>query len=74
MLLAFGITAEPAPSVLPTTLIHMLGSGITLDRFILAGIVILLGAGGKMGPSLARMARRGSDAAGAGRRGIGVSR
>src|SRR5215472_12403836 len=44
MLLAFGITAEPAPSVLPTTLIHMLGSGITLDRFILTGIVIAAAA------------------------------
>jgi len=44
MLLAFGITQQPAKSVLPTTLIHMLGSGITLDRFILAGIVIAAGA------------------------------
>ena len=40
MLLAFGITQQPAPSVLPTTLIHMLGSGITLDRFLLAAIVV----------------------------------
>jgi branched-chain amino acid transport system permease protein len=40
MLLAFGITAQPAPSVLPTNLIHMLGNGITVDRFILTGIVI----------------------------------
>jgi branched-chain amino acid transport system permease protein len=40
MLLAFGITQQPAPSVLPTTLIHLLGSGITLDRFLLAAIVI----------------------------------
>src|SRR5215472_4697242 len=40
MLLAFGITQQPAKSVLPTTLIHMLGSGITLDRFILAAIVL----------------------------------
>src|SRR5215471_7448054 len=44
MLLAFGITQQPAASVLPTKLIHMLGSGITLDRFILAGIVIVAGA------------------------------
>jgi branched-chain amino acid transport system permease protein len=44
MLLAFGITAQPAPTVLPTTLIHMLGSGITLDRFILTGIVIVAAA------------------------------
>ena len=40
MLLAFGVTQQPSPSVLPTKLIHMLGSGITLDRFLLAAIVI----------------------------------
>jgi branched-chain amino acid transport system permease protein len=41
MLLAFGITQQPAPSVLPTTLIRMLGDGITEDRFILTGIIIV---------------------------------
>ncbi|MGH9832413.1 MAG: NAD-dependent epimerase/dehydratase family protein [Blastocatellia bacterium] len=40
----------------------------------LAGDVIVLGAGGKMGPSLARLARRASDAAGTTRRVIAVSR
>ena len=40
MLLAFGVTQQPSPPVLPTKLIHMLGSGITLDRFLLAAIVI----------------------------------
>ena len=40
----------------------------------LEGDVMVLGAGGKMGPTLARMARRASDAAGASRRVIGVSR
>jgi nucleoside-diphosphate-sugar epimerase len=40
----------------------------------LRGDIILLGVAGKMGPSLARMARRGSDAAGVRRRVIGVSR
>src|SRR5438552_18703254 len=40
----------------------------------LTGDIILLGAGGKMGPSLARMARRASDAAGVRRRVIAVSR
>jgi uncharacterized protein YbjT (DUF2867 family) len=44
----------------------------TLGR--LQGDLVLLGAGGKMGPSLARMARRASDAAGARRRVIAVSR
>ena len=40
----------------------------------LDGDLILLGVGGKIGPSLARMARRASDAAGVRRRIIGVSR
>jgi nucleoside-diphosphate-sugar epimerase len=44
----------------------------TLGR--LPGDLILLGVAGKMGPSLARMARRASDAAGVRRRIIGVAR
>jgi len=40
----------------------------------LDGDIVVLGAGGKMGPTLARMARRASDAAGSKRRVIGVSR
>jgi nucleoside-diphosphate-sugar epimerase len=40
----------------------------------LDGDLILLGVGGKMGPSLARMARRASDQAGIRRRVIGVAR
>jgi nucleoside-diphosphate-sugar epimerase len=40
----------------------------------LRGDVIVLGVGGKMGPTLARMIRRASDAAGIQRRVIGVSR
>ena len=40
----------------------------------LEGDLVLLGVGGKMGPTLARMARRASDAAGASRRIFGVSR
>jgi nucleoside-diphosphate-sugar epimerase len=40
----------------------------------LEGDILLLGAGGKMGPSLARMARRASDANGSKRRIIAVSR
>src|SRR5438552_9453503 len=39
-----------------------------------AGDLILLGVGGKMGPTLARMARRASDQAGVSRRIIGVAR
>lgn len=40
----------------------------------LPGDLIVLGVAGKMGPTLARMARRASDAAGVKRRVIGVSR
>ena len=40
----------------------------------LDGDIIVLGVGGKMGPTLARMAKRGSDQAGVTRRVIGVSR
>lgn len=40
----------------------------------LLGDILVLGAGGKMGPSLTRMARRASDAAGMNRRVIAVSR
>lgn len=40
----------------------------------LQGDIIVLGVGGKMGPSLARMARRASDAVGVTRRIIGVAR
>jgi nucleoside-diphosphate-sugar epimerase len=40
----------------------------------LDGDLLVLGVGGKMGPSLARMARRAFDAAGLNRRVIGVSR
>ena len=40
----------------------------------LSGDVMILGAGGKMGPSLARRAKRAAEAAGAERRVIAVSR
>lgn len=40
----------------------------------LDGDIMILGAGGKMGPSLARLARRAADAAGRARRIIAVSR
>jgi len=48
------------------------GAIATLGR--LAGDLVVLGVGGKMGPSLARMARRASQAAGVQRRIIGVAR
>src|SRR5581483_5529200 len=44
----------------------------TLAR--LEGDIILLGVGGKMGPSLARMIRRASEAAGVSRQVLGISR
>jgi hypothetical protein len=40
----------------------------------LPGDIVILGVGGKMGPTLARMARRAADMAGSKRRIIGVSR
>src|SRR5258706_6550845 len=40
----------------------------------LQGDMIILGVGGKMGPTLARMAKRASDLAGVRRRVIGVAR
>src|SRR5437868_5694438 len=40
----------------------------------LDGDLVLLGVGGKMGPTLARMARRAADAAAGRRRVIGVAR
>src|SRR5215468_414126 len=49
------------------------GKDIELMRR-LTGDVTLLGAGGKMGPSLAKLAKRASDAAGTSRRVIAVSR
>jgi nucleoside-diphosphate-sugar epimerase len=53
--------SEPTPGVIES-----------LGR--LEGDIVILGAGGKMGPSLACMARRASDAAGTKRRVIAVSR
>ena len=55
------LLSEPPPGVIET-----------LAR--LDGDIILLGVAGKMGPTLARMARRASDAAGVRRRVIGVAR
>jgi branched-chain amino acid transport system permease protein len=44
MLLAFGTTAQPEPSVLPQNTAKVLGAVIPIDRFILTGIVIVLAA------------------------------
>lgn len=51
------------------------GPGVIADLSTLPGDLLVLGAGGKMGPSLARMARRALDAAGhADQRVIAVAR
>jgi nucleoside-diphosphate-sugar epimerase len=55
------LLSEPTPGVIAA-----------LGR--LDGDIVVLGAGGKMGPTLARMAKRASDQAGSKRRVIGVSR
>ncbi|HET6869032.1 MAG TPA: ABC transporter permease, partial [Solirubrobacteraceae bacterium] len=44
MLLAFGTTAQPEPTVLPQNTVKVLGAVIPEDRFILTGIVIVLAA------------------------------
>ncbi len=48
--------------------------GVVRAMARLKGDIMVLGVGGKMGPSLVRMAKRGSDDAGIKRRVIGVSR
>jgi len=48
--------------------------GVVRTMGALEGDVMILGVGGKMGPTLARMVRRASDIAGVERRVIGVSR
>ncbi len=47
---------------------------LVADLARLEGDIMILGVGGKMGPTLARLARRASDEAGVSRRVIGVSR
>jgi branched-chain amino acid transport system permease protein len=44
MLLAFGITDQPEPSILPQNDLHMLGAVVPVDRFILTGLVIVAAA------------------------------
>src|SRR5260221_592472 len=48
--------------------------GVVAALAALDGDILVLGIGGKMGPSLARMAKRASECAGSSRRVIGVSR
>ncbi|HUE43265.1 MAG TPA: NAD-dependent epimerase/dehydratase family protein [Candidatus Sulfotelmatobacter sp.] len=48
--------------------------GVVRTMRVLQGDIIVLGVAGKMGPTLARMAKRASDAAGVKRRIVGASR
>jgi branched-chain amino acid transport system permease protein len=45
MLLAFGTTQKPAPQVLPQRTVALLGAVVPVDRFILAGMVIVVALG-----------------------------
>jgi branched-subunit amino acid ABC-type transport system permease component len=42
MLLAFGTSQKPQPSVLPNDTVEVLGTNVPEDRFILAGIVVAI--------------------------------
>ena len=42
MLLAFGTTQKPQPSILPSDVVTVFGTTVPVDRFILAGIVVVV--------------------------------
>jgi branched-chain amino acid transport system permease protein len=44
MLIAFGTTQKPQPSIFPSDTVEVFGSVVPVDRFILAGIVIAVAA------------------------------
>jgi len=44
MLLAFGITQQPEPGILPQNIVHIFGTVIPVNRFILTGMVIVAAA------------------------------
>ena len=44
MLLAFGVTPQPAASILPQNTVHIFGAVVPVDRFILTGLVIVAAA------------------------------
>jgi branched-chain amino acid transport system permease protein len=44
MLLAFGTSQKPQPSIFPSDTVELFGSVVPVDRFILAGIVIVVAA------------------------------
>jgi branched-chain amino acid transport system permease protein len=45
MILAFGVTPQPEPGILPTSVLHIFGAVVPVDRFILTGLVIAAAAG-----------------------------
>ena len=45
MILAFGVTAQPEPGILPVNVVHVFGAVVPVDRFILTGLVIAAAAG-----------------------------
>src|SRR6185312_7285843 len=44
MILAFGVTPQPEPGILPTNVVHIFGAVVPVNRFILTGIVIVAAA------------------------------
>jgi branched-chain amino acid transport system permease protein len=44
MLLAFGITQQPEPGILPQNVVHVFGTVVPVNRFILTGLVIVAAA------------------------------
>ena len=44
MLLAFGTSQHPQPTIIPTRVILMLGAGVPLSAFVISGIVVALTA------------------------------
>ena len=45
MILAFGVTPQPEPGILPTSVVHVFGAVVPVNRFILTGLVIVAAAG-----------------------------
>ena len=45
MILAFGVTPQPEPGILPSGVVHIFGAVVPVNRFILTGLVIVAAAG-----------------------------
>jgi branched-chain amino acid transport system permease protein len=45
MILAFGVTPQPEPGILPAGVVHIFGAVVPVNRFILTGLVIVAAAG-----------------------------